>query len=127
MNLLVRLARLLAVCGLVVAWVFILAFAGMVLMVAIGIFSSGSTGSEADVRMQALLPAAHFFAGMIVFGGMLAAVNAVATPSGVWAFALILTAVVGGFVAMLVPAAGQQLLELANPVFRLVGSMLFSK
>jgi ABC-type transport system involved in multi-copper enzyme maturation permease subunit len=120
MNGLARLARFLAVCGLLVAWVFILSFAGLVLVLGIAVFSSGSTGTVASARVQALLPVGHFVAGMVVFGGAIAALNAVATPRGVWTLALMLTAVAGGFVAMLLPAVGQQLLDVANPLFRLV-------
>ncbi|WP_124222745.1 hypothetical protein [Tibeticola sediminis] len=127
MPIISRLKRLLLVLLLLGGAAIVFAFAFFVAVVGSAIAFSGSTGTAHQSFLNSLAPFVGFAAGAIAFGGLVAILNAVLVPKGVWAKSIAASSVFGGLAAALNPAIAKALLSLFLPVLGFVGKAVLSK
>jgi hypothetical protein len=127
MKLQSRLMRLTLVSLALVGTAFVLAFAALVVIVGSAVAFSASTGGVWQHFLDRLAPMAYFAAGAYVAGGLIAIVNALATPQGIWVKSVVVGSIGGGLVTLLNPPLARLLLAMSNPVLSLLGKALLNK
>ncbi|HEY0687308.1 MAG TPA: hypothetical protein VGD45_33565 [Steroidobacter sp.] len=127
MDIAVRIKRVLITSAVLLGAVVAFCFVGLLVIVGSAIAFSGSTGSAWRAFLQSLAPLAHFGAGAVAAGGLVALVSAAAASHGLWARSIAAGSVVGGIVSVLIPPLGNALLSLSNPILAVLGKVFLNK
>ena len=122
-----RVKRFFGVCLVVIGLVLATTAMAVVFFFLTMFFFIGSSGKEWDLFLAKFAPVAYFISGAIFTGGALATVNSICVDRGWWWRFLFTAAVVGGAIAVAIPAVGMCLMSFVGLVLGLNGALFSHK
>ena len=112
-----RLKQLALAIGGIAATAFLAYAFYMSFVIITAVAFTGAGGSAADKFLVHFVPVGYFLQGAIVCGGLMAIVSAICASDGLWLGIILVTAIIGGILAVVIPSIGASLTQVLELVY----------